>query len=250
MTCSVKIWTSVPELLSVPECVPIPASKALPNWWSTMPSVTKKPENLFEQLTGMLTAKRCPSFPDFLTQGVVIPMWADTYLRVDQQEWGYSTARAPSMGWSRHDDAQFLNHIPSWAKENISATLKAESPWHIKTPKGYSVFQMPLFYNFETNYTVMPGSIQTDVHHQVNPQVLIHSKEKEIFIARGTPFIWLIPYKRENFDLEIISTDKGLEYSRVADFHFLSKFRGGYKAHAGPTCPMRQMRNSNAFINK
>jgi hypothetical protein len=240
MNPKLKLWTSFPELLTVDACRPIPASKVLPDWWKTMPSRVVEPSSMLDRLLGTLTAKRCPAMPDFMLQGIVIPMWSDTYIRVNGADWEVVSARAPKLSWSRHSDEQFINHTPSWVDGKITAALKAESPWYVKTPPGYSVYQMPLFYNFDTNYTVMPGSIQTDVHHQVNPQLLIHSKQQEVFIPQGTPFMWLIPYQRQDFDYEFVDAASMDDELRAADFAFLSKFSKGYGSNTKRTCPMRK----------
>jgi hypothetical protein len=98
---------------------------------------------------------------------------------------------------------------------------------------------MPLFYHFNRNFTILPGTIQTDVHHKINQQVLFHTKKKEIVIERGTPFALYIPYKRETLDFEVIMQGKEEEKDLiVSDLHINTKFSGGYKNKAEKFCPM------------
>jgi hypothetical protein len=47
----------------------------------------------------------------------------------------------------------------------------------------------------------LPGVIRTDIHHELNQQVLYHGGGKEVFIRRGEPFVQYIPYKRLQTDL-------------------------------------------------
>jgi len=237
---AVKIWTTKPELLSIPECVPRPAIEFFPKWWDEIK--TRHPENnsLFEKINpSSKSVKMCPGIYEFMSEGIVIPMWCDSYLSYKD---GTSTVMTSSneYPWGAHSENQFLNHSPSWVQDEIKAVFKTICPWYIKTPPGYSVYQMPLFYHFERNYTVLPGSIQTDSHHEINQQVLFHSKETEIFIKRGTPLVAYIPYKRESLTYEVIAETEVEKQERiVSSAKINTKFYGGYRETTQPVCPMR-----------
>ena len=58
--------------------------------------------------------------------------------------------------------------------------------------------QLPLFYHFNQEWSVLPGVIDTDIHTEVNQQVLYHGDGKEITIKCGDPFVLYIPFKRSN----------------------------------------------------
>jgi hypothetical protein len=235
----IKVWTNIPELLDIPECIPQPAHKFLPKWWKDTPVYTKENLSFYEKLSDNFTVKKCPAFPEFLYQGIVIPMWCDSYLYSNKSEWKYKVPSS-KFNWAIHKNNQFVDHIPSWAKDNIVATFKSTCPWYIKTPPGYSVYQLPLFYNFNQNYTVAPGSIQTDKHHQINQQVLFHTKKEEILIPRGEPFVWYIPYKREEFTYSIIGGgEEEKQDLKNSNIHIDTKFSNGYSGHTENVCPMK-----------
>jgi hypothetical protein len=44
----------------------------------------------------------------------------------------------------------------------------------------------------------MPGVIDTDIHSEINQQVLYHGDGKEVTIKCGDPFVLYIPFKRSN----------------------------------------------------
>lgn len=220
----VEFWTSVPGLSEVPECVPKPAKHFVPQWLKNMPAFNHHDSSL-------KTIKHCPVIPEFLTQGYILPMWCDTILRVgnSDQDWGWNTA-TNQFKWEIHADDQFIDHVPAHEKNNI--IFKSVCPWYIKTSPGYSIYQMPLHYHFNKDFTVLPGSLRTDMYHEINQQVVV-KHNSEIFIPRGTPLVWYIPYKRETYELSVTEeTDekrRDLEKSRLS---VLTKFTGGYKTLA------------------
>ena len=59
-----------------------------------------------------------------------------------------------------------------------------------------------MFYHFNPDFTVLPGTIWTDIHHEINQQMVIHNYG-ETFIARGTPLAMYIPIRRETFDYTV-----------------------------------------------
>lgn len=215
----IEMWTTVEGLTEIPECLPRPANKFIPDW-------LKKMKTSFDSHKDVGTIKNCPVVPEYLTQGYIIPMWCDTILKVDKDancEWETSSSE---FSWSIHSNYQCIDHLPKTEKQYV--VFKANCPWHIRTPKGYSCYQNPLFYHFNEDYDVMPGSIQTDIHCQINQQILVE-RNTEIFIPRGTPFAWYIPYKREEYDFEC--TEMNEEKSRISKKNaltFSTKFRSSY----------------------
>ena len=184
----IEFISTVEGLETIEECLPRPAKHFIPKWFKDIPS------------NYPTTVKVCPSFPDFFSQGYILPMWADTKLKFDSKfgEWNWESSNA-MFKWEIHSNDQFLKHVD--AKFNgVSSqfVFKALSPWNIVTPPGWSVLQLPLFYHFNQEWSVLPGIIDTDIHSTINQQVLYHGDGKEIKINCGDPFVLYIPFKREN----------------------------------------------------
>jgi hypothetical protein len=223
-TPTVEFWTSVSGLSAVPECIPRPAGQLLPQWLKTMPT-----KNMHERSSKNI--KHCPVIPEFLTQGYIVPMWCDTILRVGNSDadWSWNTA-SDEFRWEIHSDDQLINHIPEHSKDRL--VFKAVSPWYVKTPPGYSVYQMPLFYHFNRDFDILPGSIRTDMYYEINQQVMV-KHNSEIFIPRGTPFAWYIPYKRNKYELIVSEeNEEKKKMHRASILNVLTKFTGGYKSMA------------------
>lgn len=216
----IEFISRVPELLQIEECLPKPAKNFLPAWWKNIPV----PENLRQA-----TVRECPGIADWFSQGYIIPMWMDISLFYNKEEdrWGvlHSDKLEP---WDIHKDNQFIDHVePSMYGSKASLVFKSHSPWLIKTSPGYSVYQMPLFYNFNNNFSVLPGVVDTDIHHEMNQQVLYHGDQKEIFIKRGDPFVLYVPFKRTKYDLSVrAANQEDIEDYNLKLFNYSTKSIG------------------------
>jgi len=214
----VEIFTGHKGLAQIPECQPRPAHQFFPEWFKEVP---KHPEK------GKGTIKNCPVFAEYLTQGFVIPMWCDTVIR-NQGEGVEIHSSMNEFRWEVHPNFQYLDYLPEHARDRNYLTLKALCPWYIRTPPGYSVYQSDMYYHFNTDFTILPGTINTDYHRQINQQVLV-DQDREIFIPRGAPFAWYIPYKREkyNYTTRIATEEDELDILR-SESDTRSKFTGSY----------------------
>lgn len=228
---SIKFYTNIPGLADIPELQPQPAHNFIPQWWKSLPKQKPYPE--------IQTVKVCPALPDFFSQGYIIPLWSDMILRYSKEknEFLWYAGRPDSTNpifISSHSNEQFVDFVsPSFQGREGYFVFKFNSPWFITTSKGYSVFQLPLFYHFNEKFSVLPGIIHTDTHNQINQQVLCHKDDEEIFIKRGTPFVQYIPFKRTKYDLIVgASTQEDKDYTLASSFNLSSKFlgAGAYKS--------------------
>jgi hypothetical protein len=188
-------------LENIADVRPVPAKQFYPNWWRKLAS--------FDKESSTHTAKACPAFPDFFSQGFILPMWSDTKLEYDPEttfyRWEAGRGEAPYK-WDTHANGQLVNHVDNIHHQGSKGkfVFKAISPWKIITPKGYSLLQLPVFYHFNNDFSVLPGILRTDTYHEINQQVLVHGEEKiSINIPRGAPFVHYVPIKREDFDLDV-----------------------------------------------
>jgi hypothetical protein len=216
----IEFVCSIPYLETIEECMPKPAHKFIPTWWKNL---------LVSKGYDTSTVKDCPSFPDFFSQGFIVPMWMDSILEYNKESDRWD-AFAPSemKPWGIHPHSQFLDYTDAkMYGSKGSIVFKSESPWKIITPPGYSVMQMPLFYHFDDDFSILPGIVDTDIHHEMNQQVLYHGDGKKIFIKRGQPFVLYVPFKRTDYDM-IIRTETEKDKARFAarDLSYKTKLVG------------------------
>ena len=204
-TLQITFVSDIKGLNNVPECIPKLTQKFVPNWWKDMPLKTPNPSPTFDLYENNFhTIKACPSYPEYFSQGVIVPMWVDTILSYDDKSgsWKWQTSDS-SFKWDIHQPEQLTVHKkPNYQGHEAPFVFKAISPWRIITQPGVSVYQFPVFYEFNSDFSVLPGIIRTDQWHQINQQVLFHSKNKEIYIKRGTPFVHYIPFFRTRTELK------------------------------------------------
>ena len=228
----ITFWSIIDGLEKI---VPVlPAKEVIPDWW-------KNAEKFVDNsLKDKGTVKNCPSFPEYLSQGYVVPLWCDLNINVqkDKCEW---TTTDKIFNCQFHTDEQYKNYLPEYAKNNVATVLKPDCPWRVKTSDGYSVMQLPLYYDYNSIFEVLPGVIWSDIYHELNQQMII-KKYGEFFIKRGTPLAVYFPFKRENLDFEIQGPNeinRKWEYETYAMVR--TKFRGAYKIQQNITkkCPFK-----------
>ena len=180
---------------------PIPASKAVPNWW-------RKDSVVKEQ---MHTMKKCVPILDSLTAGYVIPLPADVW-----------KARGVKNFGQRNDIAFVSEHYPLQTEaypapeEFDSQPYKWVNPWNIKTPKGYSCLFIHPLNSGDSPFYSFSGIVDTDKHPvTVNFPFLI-KKEFEGVIPAGTPIIQVIPFKRDKWESKVIDNK---DYVEPKDFY-------------------------------
>lgn len=196
----IEFISSFKFLKDIEDVTPKPAQKFIPEWWKNAPWDKDMDSEKYRPQSGYV--KQCPMFPDLFSSGYILPMWADTTLFVKNDQWGWECGSLNSpfkIGIFSKD--QFLNHSNyRFNGFNPSAIFQFHNPWEIKATKGYSVFQLPLFYHFNNDFSVLPGTFDANTASQNKLEVAYFGNEKEIFIKRGTPLVQYIPYKKEKID--------------------------------------------------
>ncbi len=95
-------------------------------------------------------------------------------------------------------------------KIKIFLLLKILNPWFIKTPPGYSCLFVPPLNNCDDRFDIIPGIVDTDDWDlEINfPFVLNGDKYEtlETVIKRGTPYVQVIPFKRDSWEMKIKTT--------------------------------------------
>jgi hypothetical protein len=210
-------------------CPPIPALQHLPEWFKNIDR--KRPEvDLRVEKENRGTIRHCPALPEFFSMGYILPLWTDVILDSDKEKWTYKIPNT-EFKFTNHGNQQFKDFIPEHAKD-FSFILKPSCPWYIKTPPGWSVLQLPVIYDYNPDFEVLPGIIRSDIHYQINQQMII-KKYGKIELKRGTPLAQYIPIKRDFLEHEIKfsgpTINPELMYDVTAQkLNIRSKWFGGY----------------------
>lgn len=208
------------ELVGIKEIEPIPAKLNIPEWYKKMKTYHDENAKLFSQ-----TIKACIPVLDSITAGYLLPLPQDIVIEHNlvHQETGekiqnvvYSNKLPFQFNTNINNDSDPQLHPPNqvggkdsfWAKKNDNYNInKILNPWRITTPLGYSCLFIPPMHREMDYFHIIPGVVDTDnFDSKINfPFVINHDKYKTIqkHIPQGTPYVQVIPFKRENWKMKV-----------------------------------------------
>lgn len=202
---------------------PVPAAKKIPDYFKRVPPVLDKHD------PSSSTVKRCMPFLDAMTQGFIIPLWADVFVRAKEGDLTVSFPRLFPMSASLepHNYQQISDH-PLSNTVYGKMPLKFISPWLIQTPPGYScLFTSPLNH-METRLKILDGVVDTDEYYNnVNCPFIWTGGDGEFNIPKGTPLVHIIPFKREEYFAEYGEIDEARRGRTLSTLGTIMK--DGYK---------------------
>lgn len=190
---------------------PEPASRFIPEWYKKMPRsrdpVTYEPRRQQCWLAeggGLIygqTMKECVPVRDYLTSGYIVPLWCTIKLQLDGD--------TLTCGWGDHTQQVMTHHprhqllgcdLAGGAHRDLGKLI---SPWHFRTPPGYSsLFFSPVYWRGDIE--ILPAVVDTDSYHEVNFPFLYHGPDGDTrTIERGTPIIQVMPFLRQDWRSEV-----------------------------------------------
>ena len=217
------------DTVGVPEQYhPRPARTMLPDWYKETPTHVPGHENglITPGSNTTHTIKKCMPVFDALTAGYICVTTVDIQVHTDEE------SNLPYYTWSWGDSViewHPVHQAPSHPHQNGFPYPKFMNPWGIKTPPGYSLLVMnPVHYKQEF-FTILEGIIDTDSYHtNINFPFVLNNPKFEGIIPAGTPIAQLIPFKRDNWQMEFGGAEerKDLLKNKVT---LRSKFVNSYR---------------------
>jgi hypothetical protein len=224
------------DYFALKEDYPIPTKLNIPEWY-------KKLEHTFLNKT----VKGCMPFLDSLTVGYLLKMPQDLNLRhnVDNKN-EKGEFKDSFQTYGLHDYSQLLiakslnlnsgidihptkqlEGSPLIEKNKNLPFYKILNPWKIKTPKGYSCLFVPPLNNSDDRFSIIPAIVDTDVFpNEINFPIVINGDKYPILettIKKGTPYVQVIPFKRESWKM-IFKSRKQKEIQNSRLFYGLKLF--------------------------
>ena len=218
------------DYFALKEDYPTPIKLNIPEWY-------KKLEHTYLNKT----IKGCMPFLDTLTSGYLLKMPQDLHLRhnVDNKNENGDEFKDSFQTYGLHDMSHLLGakHInlnsgfdthslkqvkgsPFIEKNKNLPFYKILNPWKIKTPKGYSCLFVPPLNNSDDRFSIIPGIVDTDTFpNEINFPIIINGDKYSVLedtIEKGTPYVQIIPFKRDNWKMTTKSRkQKELQNSRL-----------------------------------
>ena len=211
------IFTDVHNVDGVLE-KPKPATEYIPEWYKKSKSYINTENKKIPSLESkpVATVKRCMPVWDMMTAGYIMETPYDIYV--------HRIEGAPYFQWGSNDALafqsmeQFQNH--PYARD-INYAVRINIPWSIKTPKGWSIMVMEPQHHEPSPLECASGIVDTDEFSvPFNMFLKLRDPNFEGMIPAGTPFLQIIPFKRESWVSEL-----GTENERNKFFSDIRKFQ-------------------------
>ena len=174
---------------------PKPAVEYVPQWYKEAKSYLEPDARKVPTLQGTPTAtiKRCMPLWDLMTAGYIIETPYDIYVRQTPEGPFFQWGEMQAIAFQSYE--QFQNHPYS---RDISYAVRIVHPWSIKTPKGWSILVCEPQHHEPGPIVTTNAIVDTDEFSlPFNMFLKLRDPNFEGMIPAGTPFIQVIPFKRE-----------------------------------------------------
>ena len=222
------------DYFALKEDYPTPIKLNIPEWYKKL-----------DHTTLIKTIKGCMPFLDTLTSGYLLKIPQDFYVRhnVDNKNENGDKIKDSFQTFALHDMSQILHAksinlnssidihpikqlegSPFIDKNKNLPLYKIINPWKIKTPKGYSCLFVSPLNNTDDRFSIVSGIVDTDIFpREINFPIVINGDKYpvlETLIKKGTPYVQIIPFKRDNWKM-IVKSEKQKEIQKYKFFYGL-----------------------------
>jgi hypothetical protein len=206
-----------------------PMSKHRPEWYKKMPSFSdgQKKLSFDKDIQKNTTVKHCMPFLDTLNTGYAITLMQDVLVGNKTSDFNIVWQTSPTPLHVRHSTAAPGLPVPS-----------GHSPVHyawnfygnVKLPKGYSmIFTHPLN-RYDLPFTTLSGVVDADgIFFSGNLPFFLREGFEGI-IPAGTPIAQMIPFKREEWKMEVDDSVaiEGKKRRREMRFTMLDHYKNNF----------------------
>jgi hypothetical protein len=212
--------------------LPVPASKAIPDWYKKQPGIVKN-ENALPSGVINSTVKKCMPIFDLITAGYIIVAPCDIYVdATDPAKLSYSLPLAlkqfQSDIFATHAPQQY-DHYPTDTSRYHKQLLRIMPFWSAGTPDGYSTLFAHPFHRDESELYAMSAIVDTDTFISDGHLSFFVKKDFKGVIKQGTPLVQIIPFKRDDWTSQEVSVEDANKAISKQRFSIRSVFANGYK---------------------
>lgn len=186
---------------------PSPAKRITPEWFKKSFRYKDNIKDVDHNGDPNSTIKKCLPVTDMFMAGYHIPLSSDIWVENRGENnmtfrWATDQMEAVTL----QSASQHTEYPTPWGY--CKSVFKWTNPWIVKTPPGWSCLFLHPQHHEELPFRSLSALVDTDrFPAPVNIPFFIH-KGYEGLISRGTPFVQIIPFKREEFYTKF-SFDKG-----------------------------------------
>jgi hypothetical protein len=222
--------------------VPVPTQKEIPEWYKNADRFAKMPNGEYYKATKEMcrrfpedgsddygkipTWKACPAIMDAFLTGYVLKTPCDLkflkskqgIISVEIEDPKYKDFCTPRPPMSQFEHPKgFYSHHFAWMPD-----------WGIELPEGYSALFMTPMNRFDLPFINTTGVIDLDKVHILGSFPFFITEGWEGTIPAGTPYLQILPFKREDWEHKIEILDQSDMYDRLRkNLEFYRKPNGG-----------------------
>jgi hypothetical protein len=227
------IPTSQSKVLGNDVITPVKAASVIPEWYKDLAGYRGGTSHNLEHLNPIndrgsdgsdVSTKLCLPFMDAMTSGYMYLLEEDLNVSIDENG-------KPSLSWDKHSN---LMDIRSRVDMSIPQDCHpihfgVKMSWYWQTPDGYSTLITHPLNRPELPFYVPSGVVDSDIW---GLPVFVPFFIKRNFIGkieRGTPVFQMLPIKRENWDMEIDSSEGSILKHKIREEKRRSHITAHYK---------------------
>jgi len=210
--------------------VPVPTQKEIPDWYKDADRFAKMPNGKYYKATKEIcpfpkpettddygkipTWKACPAIMDAFMTGYVFKTPCDlTFfknakgiidVKIDDIKFKDFCSLRPPMPQFEHPKGFYKNHF-AWM-----------SDWGLELPEGYSALFMTPMNRFDLPFINTTGIVDSDKVHLLGSFPFFIAEGWEGMLPAGTPYLQVLPFKRENWEHKIDILNESEIYDKMA----------------------------------
>jgi hypothetical protein len=227
-----------PELIL--ELVPPPtkASSSIASWFKDAPRFSDGSSSpVTSEGSHNLTVRHCMAFIDALSVGYTLNTWTDIYIKRENDEVliGYEDIEnVNKFGYGLVQyQKQFQSYVPTLAGHDPFLYVWS-TYWRVKTPPGTSCLFVHPLNRTDLPFHTLSGITDTDRWSGSDVLNFALKEGFEGLIPKGTPFVQIIPFTREEWEHETINK-LDIEHEtlrgRVTSLRHIDGTLGYYRDH-------------------
>lgn len=203
----IKFISNRPWLTKNSPSAPVPASKIMPDWYLKADRYVKAPsgENYIDSEGGRIPSwKACPAIYDIFMTGYFLKTPCDIEfidrggkLEVSISDYNYEgfvQNRQPMPGFEQ-PEGYLEDHFAWWPD------------WAPSLPDGYCALYSHPFNRFDLPFLNTTGIVDQDKIDLPGTVPFFVKKGWSGVIEKGTPFLQILPFKREDWESEHVELD-------------------------------------------
>lgn len=213
---------------------PVPAVKNVPEWYRSLAKFDKSNDDRTLGINNnigadgaMVATKMCMPFFDALTGGYHYVLEDDVYVDLDKNG-------KPTLSWS--GDVMMVDKRPTIelpVPDNCHPIHYGwRMNWYYETPPGYSVLITHPMNRYDLPFYTMSGIVESDIWGLPVFTAFFLKRNFMGLIPKGTPLFQIIPFKRENWEMEEVESNEELDKHELMAENRRSRLFGYYKETA------------------